>query len=562
MFYQLNNNGDLLTLTAGCVTQNYQYNLARGLELETLNVNGKSLTLDYAYNTLGHLSSLTYPDAVVGKVNFLPNAFGQATQAIATNGMTYAQTGLYHPSGTLQSFTYGNGLVHTTEFNTRNQPSKISDVKGSVIPMSLSYTYDNQSNITSITDNANSAYSLTALTYDGLDRLTSTTGGTGIGGSTLAYDSLGNITQYTNKGASLSYNYDTTSNRLTDVSDSVGSVRRDFNNGYDARGNVTNNGERGFNYNLANQMVQSGSNTYLYDGFNRRVKTVDSKGTKYSMYSQSGKLLYRETEDGPISYIFMGGKLVAKDGYLPPAKSGDMHYKPFGDSIETAVDAVGFTGHKFDKDLGLSYMQARYYDPVIGRFMSNDPIGFRDIHSFNRYTYVNNNPYRYTDPDGREGADFRMSQRVKELSTGVISTEEYWGGMQAQAAGAAVGLGALILGPRELVSTAFEETTGVELPSVKNGVKTLALGRMDGLKAFAKKEGAVLSTIDSKDAKTIYKQNSGDIRAADKIVFKQGGVPNSMEDIMKDPNKGGQFSRAEKALVNSRADLQDKTEFK
>ena len=47
-------------------------------------------------------------------------------------------------------------------------------------------------------------------------------------------------------------------------------------------------------------------------------------------------------------------------------------------------------------------MQARYYDPVIGRFYSNDPIGFRDVHSFNRYAYANNNPYKYVDPDGRK----------------------------------------------------------------------------------------------------------------------------------------------------------------
>ena len=51
-------------------------------------------------------------------------------------------------------------------------------------------------------------------------------------------------------------------------------------------------------------------------------------------------------------------------------------------------------------------MQARYYDPVIGRFYSNDPIGFRDVHSFNRYAYANNNPYKYVDPTGMcaEGA--------------------------------------------------------------------------------------------------------------------------------------------------------------
>ena len=48
-------------------------------------------------------------------------------------------------------------------------------------------------------------------------------------------------------------------------------------------------------------------------------------------------------------------------------------------------------------------MQARYYDPVIGRFYSNDPVGYtakNPVMSFNRYLYVNNNPYKYTDPDG------------------------------------------------------------------------------------------------------------------------------------------------------------------
>ncbi|XQW84000.1 RHS repeat-associated core domain-containing protein [Thalassotalea piscium] len=73
--------------------------------------------------------------------------------------------------------------------------------------------------------------------------------------------------------------------------------------------------------------------------------------------------------------------------------SSIMNYKPFGNSIETPKDDVGYTGHKFDTDLGLSYMQARYYDPVIGRFYSNDPIGMTNIHTFNRYAYANNNPY-------------------------------------------------------------------------------------------------------------------------------------------------------------------------
>ncbi len=56
-------------------------------------------------------------------------------------------------------------------------------------------------------------------------------------------------------------------------------------------------------------------------------------------------------------------------------------------------------------------MQARYYDPVIGRFYSNDPVdalghiqrGNSIAHGFNRYTYANNNPYKYVDPDGKFG---------------------------------------------------------------------------------------------------------------------------------------------------------------
>ena len=54
------------------------------------------------------------------------------------------------------------------------------------------------------------------------------------------------------------------------------------------------------------------------------------------------------------------------------------------------------------------YMQARYYDPVIGRFYSNDPVGYvnGNVHSFNRYAYANNNPYSYVDPDGNHAESF------------------------------------------------------------------------------------------------------------------------------------------------------------
>ncbi|VUD51028.1 tRNA3(Ser)-specific nuclease WapA [Thalassocella blandensis] len=86
------------------------------------------------------------------------------------------------------------------------------------------------------------------------------------------------------------------------------------------------------------------------------------------------------------------------------------YYEPFGKSLSgDKKDEPDYTGHVYDDDLNLVYMQARYYDPLIGRFYSNDPVGFiehlnggQGIQGFNRYAYVNNNPYRYTDPDGRK----------------------------------------------------------------------------------------------------------------------------------------------------------------
>jgi RHS repeat-associated protein len=256
------------------------------------------------------------------------------------------------------------------------------------------------------------------LTYDGLDRLKTTTGGTNIGSSSISYDGLGNITKYNSKGQNLDYNYNATTNLLTSVTGISGKYSAFA---YDDRGNIYANGNKTFEYNRANQLTKSGSNTYLYDGHNRRVKQTDAKGTSYSLYSQSGTLLYRETDDGGINYIYLGKKLIAKDGVIPE-NSGKQHYRPFGESIEGAKDDVGYTGHKFDTDLGLSYMQARYYDPVIGRFYSNDPIGFRDVHSFNRYAYANNNPYKYTDPNG-EAAQFAL--RGGWAVGGAINTVTY-----------------------------------------------------------------------------------------------------------------------------------------
>lgn len=112
--------------------------------------------------------------------------------------------------------------------------------------------------------------------------------------------------------------------------------------------------------------------------------------------SDSVVYLHTDVAGSPIAATDQSGAVVWRESY-----------KPFGErDVRPAAD-VGtrqyFHGKPADAESGLSYFGARHFDPVAGRFMGADPVGFHEgnVHSFNRYAYGNNNPYLYRDPDGR-----------------------------------------------------------------------------------------------------------------------------------------------------------------
>jgi len=123
-------------------------------------------------------------------------------------------------------------------------------------------------------------------------------------------------------------------------------------------------------------------------------------------------------------------------------------YRPYGERTVNSAAATGnkvwFTSRRQDAETGLVYMGARYYDPVIGRFISTDPAGFdeQSVHSFNRYAYGNNNPYVYHDPDGRipvpliVGAGLLVRAAAQRLATLALTR-----GAQASIAAAEIGAG-------------------------------------------------------------------------------------------------------------------------
>lgn len=167
-------------------------------------------------------------------------------------------------------------------------------------------------------------------------------------------------------------------------------------------------------------------------------------------------------------------------------------YRPYGERTvndpNSAANKIWFTSRRQDVETGLVYMGARYYEPILGRFISQDPVGFDEanIHSHNRYAYANNNPYRYTDPDGRNplvfwairstgagyGAGVMADAASQALAWGTVDWQLAAQSSAAQA-GAAAGLfGGLGVGSAPASATAIAAAESAQI-AAKEGTEVV-----------------------------------------------------------------------------------------
>lgn len=295
--YIYDDNGNVTTLQAGNIIWNYEYNSLNAIDKEMLRLDEKIFVLDWQYNSLGAVSSLTYPSGAI--VDFEPNALGQATKAA-----NYATNVKYHPNGQIKKFVYGNGIVRDIALDTTGRIDSIIDKKG-ISLVNLDPSYDENDNLDGLIDWVDSSKNISNLRYDGVNRLLDADGVWGIG--KFSYDGIGNIKSkiVNGDGIHLHYNAD---NRLNNVS---GNYSYTYN--YDKRGNVINNGRYGLIYNAGQQLVSAKGISYLYDGNNRRVRKSRNSFNSYSVYSLAGTLFHRVSESGvKTDSIYLGNNIVAE----------------------------------------------------------------------------------------------------------------------------------------------------------------------------------------------------------------------------------------------------------
>ena len=288
--------------------------------------------------------------------------FGMLTDI--SNGRYNAAAGAYEQSGDKQTFEYGG-------YNDR--VVKTSRYDSGTLSGSNEITYDNNGNIlTKKVGNTTINYA-----YDG-DKLVS------YNGQACVYDAVGNPTTYRGKtviwvrGRKLAsfdgntFTYDALGKRLS---------KNDIKFWYDSNGRL---------------LKQSNGIEFFYDVVG--VIAIKYNGVTY--------LCRKDILGNIIALIDSSGNTVVQYNYdaWGDHKVVDANGNEITDSTHIGnLNPFRYRGYYYDAETGLYFLQTRYYDPEVGRFLNMDSVRYADpksVNGINLYAYCMNNPIKNTDPDG------------------------------------------------------------------------------------------------------------------------------------------------------------------
>ncbi|WP_179957848.1 FG-GAP-like repeat-containing protein [Exilibacterium tricleocarpae] len=389
--------------------------------------------VEHKYNVYGYLNAVV--DAVISG--------GQPkTQYYIVQSMDLR--------GNVTEYMSGNGITRTASYDPaggRLIGLKADRLLGGNV-QDHTYSWDDIGNLINRHDQSGAKNVNESFQYDGLNRLTRSQVA-GQAAKTVSYNSLGNIVFKTGVGA---YTYGAGSagpHAVTSTGDGVGYS-------YDANGNMTSDsavgdfGGRTITYTTFDKpaTISKGGHTtaFTYGPSRARYLRVDtdSNGTTTTRYIGRVEKITRPNGTREVKRYLPGDVLITlyrDSSGFQTGRATHYIYKDHLGSVDVITDAVGavgktmsfdawgqrraavdwedltttsllnfdhsittrgYTGHEMLDESGLIHMNGRIYDPRLGRFVQADTvIQFPDMtQSYNRYSYVLNNPTKYTDPSG------------------------------------------------------------------------------------------------------------------------------------------------------------------
>ena len=400
-------------------------------------------TIQYGWDELNRKEKIVYPDS--SEVKYTYNCSSNLSSVISSTGKTLYQ---YDAMGQIRERILPNELTTRYEFDKLGRIVSLAHSNGDDILDQFNYDYDPTGNITRIDkyrDGLEADNGIFDYSYDSMGRLVKASNGDRT--KKYIYDSLGNRLGSVENSHTVRHQYNAL-NQLIRTND--GECVEEYR--YDKRGNLTailinNTIMASYVFDATNMMTEAISTEkakakYTYDGFRNRVKrleqfeslgslmkselqnTIPTSEVRYihDMTRPYNNLLM--TEGGQTQRYIWGNEILEAEGANPfyflqdhlgspirlmgGAQNTPLAYDEFGVllvEVGNIDNPFGFTGYQMDSISGLYYAQARYYNPLISRMLSPDPVKGNVVNpqSINAYIYVLDNPLKYTDPLGLRG---------------------------------------------------------------------------------------------------------------------------------------------------------------